>query len=119
MKLCFYGFLLCLLAAQIILQESLNGFLHKKTANKWFHLAPPTPGCLPSGSWVTSSSLAAVSGGRATLAVSRDSKTAASSQAHEAIPLVAASAPHTPLLHLPLDTDPIWGGPPDHQLLPG
>lgn len=84
------------------------------------HLGPfPSPCCLPSGSRVASSSLVAVRGGRATLTVSKDSRTAASSQAHEAIPLVGASAPHTPLLHLPLDTDPIWGGPPNHQLQPG
>lgn len=61
----------------------------------------------------------AVRGGRATLTVNKDSRTAASSQAHEAIPLEVASAPHTPRLHCPLDTDPIWGGPPNHQLLPG
>lgn len=87
---------------------------------------PPTPllprvtapHCLPSGSRVASP-LVAVRGGRATLTVKRDSRTAARSQAHEAIPLLGDSAPHTPLLHLPLDTDPIWGGPPNHQLLQG
>lgn len=103
--------------------------LSKNKPNKWFppllhllgstFLSLPVPCCLPSGSRVASSSLVAVRGGRATLTVSRDSRTAASSQAHEAIPLVGVSAPHTPLLHLPLDTDPIWGGPPNHQLLPG
>lgn len=72
-----------------------------------FFFTPFPPCCLPSGSRVASSSLVAVRGGRATLTVSRDSRTAASSQAHEAIPLVGASAPHAPLLHLPLDTDPI------------
>lgn len=85
--------------------------LSKNKPNKWFpHLPPqplPIPCCLPSGSRVASSSLVAVRGGRATLAVSRDSRTAASSQAHEAIPLVGVSAPHAPRLHLPLDTDPI------------
>lgn len=29
---------------------------------------------------------------------------------------VADTPPHPPFLHLPLDTDPIWGLPPDHEL---
>lgn len=105
--------------SQIAIIYFIHFFFFIKGPNKWVHLAPPTPCCLPSGPWVTSSSLAAVRGGRATLRVRRESKTAASSQAQEAILSVVSSAPHTPLLHLPLDTDPIWGGPPDHQLLRG
>lgn len=100
--------------------------LEKQSKKKGLTTPTPHPkprlaasSCLPSGSRVASSSLAAVRGGRATLTVKRDSRTAASSQAHEPIPLVGDSAPHTPLLHLPLDTDPIWGGPPNHQLLQG
>lgn len=87
--------------------------LEKQGKQMW---VPPTPTpllpsvtaphCLPSGSRVASP-LVAVRGGRATLTVKRDSRTAARSQAHEAIPLLGDSAPHTPLLHLPLDTDPI------------
>lgn len=95
-----------------------NGFPPCSTSPALFFRVLLVPHCLPSGSRVASS-FVAVRGGRATLTVSRDSRTAASSQAHEAIPLVGASAPHTSLLHLPLDTDPIWGSPPNHQLLPG
>lgn len=104
--------------------DKLVPALEKQGKQMW--VPPPTPllprvtapHCLPSGSRVASP-LVAVRGGRATLTVKRDSRTAARSQAHEAIPLLGDSAPHTPLLHLPLDTDPIWGGPPNHQLLQG
>ena len=59
-----------------------------------------------------SSTVQAEVGGEAALALSRDSRTAASSQAHEAcMPLVgdasSSRALHAPLLRLPLDTDPI------------
>lgn len=88
--------------------DKLVPALEKQGKQMW--VPPPprvtAPHCLPSGSRVASP-LVAVRGGRATLTVKRDSRTAARSQAHEAIPLLGDSAPHTPLLHLPLDTDPI------------
>lgn len=66
---------------------------------------------------VASSSSLGTMGGRARTADTRlTSRSTTTSHGQVNMASVADTPLHPPFLHLPLDTDPIWGPPPDHEL---
>lgn len=70
---------------------------------------------LPSGSRVDSSAI--LKDGRATDDIARvNSRSAPRSDPRTHIPSAAGVPLHPPPLDLPLDTNPIWGAPPNHEL---
>lgn len=70
----------------------------------------------PSPIEASSSSLGTIGGRAQTVDARLTSRSVNMSHGQVDMASVTDTPPHPPFLHLPLDTDPIWGPPPDHEL---